>query len=165
MVFPDGFFRNGTDSDLSRRWAAIEFGDGKDLLSDDTTNHNAKQWPGANIAACFDSDFSADEVAEISNGFESGLNEWYIRGLSRSTWAITPTSREACEKLGVTGPKTDYLWVQRSQGHNSLSATLGNIADGSVFNAQPDSFYADAEGKFPDLALLKARTYAHEIGQ
>lgn len=167
FAFPDGFWRNDTSSEsaLARRWTAIEFGDGDaEKLNSVSQNHFGKQWPGGTIPLCFDSTFTQDEEDQIVEGFLKGITMWYINGLATSSWKIdVQLTRTACENRGVTGPKENYLWVQRSN-LRGMASTTGNSITGSTFDAQPDSYWKSLKG-VPDPLEQKTRSYAHEIGQ
>jgi hypothetical protein len=156
FAFRDGFFRNDTDSDLAKRWTAIQFGSGAPGSNLDGTNHFGKQWSNGVIPVCFDPALTASQKAQIIDGLERGMGQWYASGLSDATWRL---DYQSCN--GVTGRTAGKLWVQHSAG--GLASDLGDIVKGSEFYATTDDWAQTQRGV--DWQLAKARGYAHELGQ
>ncbi len=168
FVYPDGFLRDDTGSDLSRRWTAIIPGDGKHQYNDDGVNHNGKQWPGGLIPICYDPALTEDEVEMFNAGLRRGMAEWNAAGLSSAAFRIDDSLTQAqCVAQGVTGPKENYLWVQRAEANGDVAASYGNQESGSILHSQPDSYFRTVNPSLDEdeLAVEKVRTYAHEIGQ
>ncbi len=168
FVYPDGFLRNDTGPNLSSRWTANIPGDGNYQYNNGGVNHNGKQWPGGLITICYDPTLTEDEVEMFNAGLRRGMAEWNAAGLSSAAFRIDDSLTQAqCVDKGVTGPKENYLWVQRAKDDDAIAASYGNQESGSIFYSQPDSYFRTYNPSMTEseLAVEKIRGYAHEIGQ
>ncbi|KAL7929520.1 hypothetical protein V8C35DRAFT_331595 [Trichoderma chlorosporum] len=171
--FPDGFLRNDTRQ-LSKRYTGIIPGNGDDGYNVEynndvpfISNNNGNQWPAGLISVCVDPSVDSDTASDYQLGLLDALNLWYVSGLSSSAFTMEFLSTDECEKLGVTGPKKDFLWVQSADDEDDsieMSSSLGNKNTGSTMDCRSTSWFQTNHPEAPDPDIEKARTYAHELG-